>query len=287
MFPGIEIPQQPEPKNKDIKESLGKLEREIFTKEGLKNFFGAIVGILNILGRPEKKDKAKDALTSEALTELQEQVGQQAPEAQGQLTQLAQEINPQSFDQTKTESSGFEKGSDGWTLCSGTAFKNLNKLVSGLKPVSAKGVVDALTKNTPPSQISDLNIRRVIEARLKGENPVDLGFVPQGNADEIEFYFQRTSRLMGKNYITGANYQEMTSELTSNGFSVCDIVVAGSTKYDHRCVGFLGHDKKWYILDPYFSSDHSTKPIPFEKYNNRIVIVVGMRAAPGTIPLVA
>jgi len=299
MFPGMEIPQWPESKDKDTKESLGQLAADVPKKifEWFKNYFtktkekgqvatlmGPLVYFVNFIVSLGKRKEGSSEASNETSPEP---TPPENPETTAQLNQLANQIEVPSFDQTKIESTGFEIGNDGWTLCSGTACKTINKLVPGLKNVKAKDVVEALTKNTPPSQIPDPNVRRVVEANQKGENPVALGFVPQGNADEVELYFARTSRLMGNNLIQGANYKEMQDQLTSRGFSVCDIIVAGSTKYDHRAVGFLGHDGKWYILDPYFKPDHSTKPIPFEQYNNRIVIVVGMRAAPGTTPAVS
>lgn len=225
--------------------------KDLFTKSKEKGLgatlMGPFVGFLRFLDTLGKKDE-KSAPTETARPAEAPAVA----ETQTQLEQLQSSL-PALFDHTKFESKPYEVSErTGITLCSGTALKNLEMLGFG-HFFRAKDALESLKKN--PNQ------------SFEG--------IPTGDAIDVRnFYIQ--SRQHEK--ITGGTTNDgITSKLDSFGKPIADILVDSTSPYDHRAVAFKSSkDRKWYILDPY-RADRSTKPIPFEQYQGKILLAIPLR----------
>jgi len=271
MFPGIEIPQRPEPKEKDTKEFLGgamQWIKNLFTSEGktekdessLKKFsktlYGAALGILSLFS-----DKPKPQ--TEALADLRQDVS--VAQTQDQLEQLQSSIQPL-FDHTQIESEPY-KTSDrtGVTLCSGTALLNLRKMGAFKDKdfFSAKLAVEKLTKNP------------------------DMVFtgIPSGDAIDVRNFYIMSNHIQK---IPGSTTNEaIPGKLDASGKNLADILVDSTSPWEHRAVAFKSvKDGHWYILDPY-RAGQSTKPLPLEQYKAKIMFAIPLSTQSIKAPLVA
>lgn len=225
----------------------------------------ALTGMLTWFGI-EKKAETPSENHKEALQQTREKTTE--PEPKKNLEALRQEIEtekkakieaPKPFNLQKIRSNPYEVGSNGITLCSLTAKKNLEMLCPGKKFISIN----------PRQAAKDIqNIKEEVKAGKFRLEEV----IPTGNADDIEQFYLDTHAP-----IIRGNAEEKIRQLDLSGKTVCDIVTFGSTRFGHRSAGFKGTDGQWYVLDPYRYA-RRTEPILFkeyvEKYGTDIKFVV-------------
>ncbi len=275
MFPGVEIPQRPEPKDtkgtlEQLKESTVEGYRKIFdwfknlftknkvesptdpNKKGfLATMMGPFVGILNFIDSLGKKKEGNTETTTETNPETPA-----APETAAQLEQLAQNINLTPLDHTKLKSEPYEMNKDQTiTLCSGTGLKNLYKL--GCRHI--------------------FKASEAVEDLKKDQNKKFDG-LPSGDAYMVRNFYTM-SRYHTK--ITGGlNAKEnhkLVAPLDASGMRVADVLVDSRSDYNHRASAFKSSvDGHWYVLDPY-RHDRSPDPIRIEEYQGNIEFVVPMK----------
>lgn len=258
-------------------------------------FVGMLIGLINLISKFRKSetvDETADSDTESQLEALAGTVGLEDKAFESELEAILknerenpkveskpydldtfkhigkekakEDMTPEEIDERKNDPRrliGYMKAESGWTLCSGTAMGNLKKLVQLSGSEKKKVVV-----------IRNLNdIKRIIKS-VKDDPSLSLkDFIPQGDADKVEYFYQKTQAEMKFGL-----KEDMIKALDASGKTLCDVVTHGSSKYGHRSVGFKATDGKWYVIDPYkkYNGQISTKPIPFEEYDLRVKFVV-------------
>lgn len=257
-------------------------------------FVGALIGLINLIikyqeiseGKPDTEsrlealagtietDEGEPEVTDSELEEILKKESESTkpkskPYDLNAFKHIGKEkkkedMTPEEIDERENDPRrliGYIKAESGWTLCSGTAMGNLKKLVQ-LSGSEKKKVV--VIRNLD-------DIKRIIKS-VKDDPSLSLkDFIPQGDADKVEYFYQKTQAEMKFGL-----KEDMIEALDASGKTLCDVVTHGSSKYGHRSVGFKATDGKWYVVDPYkkYKGQISTKPIPFEEYEVRVKFVV-------------